>query len=271
MIKNAIKFIKGLLIGGGAILPGVSGGALAAIFGIYEPMISFISNPRVDFKKNVHYFVPIFLGGIAGVLLLSNVLSYFLEHNEMEISLFFIGCMLGIFPSLVKQAGKHGRKPIHVILLVVTALVSFWILTGARAGSEMQFTQNFGIWVVAGAIFGLGFILPGMSPSNFLMYMNLYEPMNNGISDLNFSILIPLAIGALGIFILLSKLIKHLLNISYPTVFHIIIGLVLTSTVMIIPLDATINFANFVWLATGVGLGLLMTKIEQIVAIDADS
>ena len=264
MIKNVIKFTKGLLIGGGAILPGVSGGALAAIFGIYEPLLSFISNPRINFKKNIRYFAPIFAGMLVGGVLLSYALSYFLAHNLTEISLFFVGCMFGIFPSLVKQAGLHGRKPIHVVLLILTALISFLLLTGASTDNKIQFTQNITTWLIAGAIIGLGLVLPGLSTANFLMYMDLYEPMHNGISNLNFAILIPLAIGALSIFILLSKLVKHLLNIAYPTVFHIIVGLVLTSTVMIFPFDANFTWVNSISLAFGLILGQLMTKFEKL-------
>ena len=56
------RFVKGMLIGSGAILPGVSGGALAAVFGIYEKMIAFLSDLRKDFVKNVIFFIPVGLG-----------------------------------------------------------------------------------------------------------------------------------------------------------------------------------------------------------------
>lgn len=63
-----IRFVKGMFIGSGAILPGVSGGALAAVFGIYENMIAFLSNIRKDFLKNVNYFIPVGIGGLFGIL-----------------------------------------------------------------------------------------------------------------------------------------------------------------------------------------------------------
>src|SRR5690349_12353202 len=98
------RFIKGMFIGTGAILPGVSGGALAAVFGIYERMISFLANITKDFKKNVLYFLPVGIGGVVGIFLLSIALSFFFERSEVQLLWFFIGCIIGIFPSLFKQA-----------------------------------------------------------------------------------------------------------------------------------------------------------------------
>jgi len=259
-----IKFLKGLLIGGGAILPGVSGGALAAIFGIYEPLISFMSNPKVNFKKNIYYFAPIFTGAIIGIILLSRLLSYFLTHNLTQISLFFVGCILGIFPSLIKQAALHGRKTSHIVLAITIAIVSFWIMTSFNTSSVAQISEGFFTWIMAGAILGLGLVLPGLATSNFLMYINLYEPMNTAISALDFHVLLPLTVGTVGIFILLSKLIKWLLEKYYAIIFHIIIGLVLTSTVMIMPQNANLTVLNAVSLLAGILLGSLMALTEKL-------
>lgn len=64
LLSGILNFFKGMLIGSGAILPGVSGGALAAIFGLYEPIISFLANIRKNFWENVKYFIPVGLGNI---------------------------------------------------------------------------------------------------------------------------------------------------------------------------------------------------------------
>ena len=75
-IAWVIQFVKGMLIGSGAILPGVSGGALAAIFGLYEPIITFLSNIKKDFIKNVLYFLPVGFGAIFGVFVLATPIDY---------------------------------------------------------------------------------------------------------------------------------------------------------------------------------------------------
>ena len=261
------RFIKGMFIGTGAILPGVSGGALAAVFGIYEQMILFMANITKDFKKNVLYFLPVGIGGIFGIFLLSFALSYFFETAEVQLLWFFIGCILGIFPSLIKEAGKKGRKLSDIIISVVTALVSFFLLVNMQHLLTTAMPLNFGTWILAGAIFGLGLIVPGLSPSNFLVYLEMYQPMTDGIKELNFSILIPLGIGLALIIILLAKLMRLIFEKAYSIMFHFILGIVVASTVMIIPLDAVYKGNSFLFSLvacfSGILLGSWMSKLEE--------
>lgn len=107
-----LRFVKGMFIGSGFILPGVSGGALAAIFGIYERIISFLAHITKNFKENVLYFIPVGLGGITGVFLLSFAVSFLLGAYETIILWFFVGCIIGTVPALWKEAGKKGVQPV---------------------------------------------------------------------------------------------------------------------------------------------------------------
>ena len=265
MKNSTINFIKGIFIGIGAVLPGLSGGALAAIFGIYEPLINAISNIRKDFKANVKFFIPVILGGIFGVFILSHALSYLLEYYLPEVSIFFVGCMLGIFPSLIKQAGAKGRGPIHIVLTAGVAIFSFLLLsnTFATAASTSPAAISTSTWVMSGGIIGLGLTFPGLSPSNFLMYLNLYQPLNEAISNLNFAILIPVAIGGIFSIILTAKLVAYLLRVAYAVVYHIILGLVLTSTVMIVPREFHSNLTIALCLIAGLTVGIVMSRLED--------
>ena len=249
----------------GAVLPGLSGGALAAIFGVYEPLINFVSNIKKDFKANIKFFIPIVFGGLFGVFILSHALSYLLERNLAEVSIFFVGCMLGIFPNLVGQAGAKGREPIHIVLTVGVAIFSFLLLSNIFVSTARTnyTTINIGTWVASGGIIGLGVTFPGLSPSNFLMYLNLYQPLNVAISNLNFNILIPIAIGGLLSVILTAKLVAYLLRVAYAVVYHIILGLVLTSTVMIIPREFNSNLIIALWLIAGLSVGIVMGRLED--------
>ena len=261
------RFIKGMFIGTGAILPGVSGGALAAVFGIYEQMILFMADLTKDFKKNFLYFLPVGFGGIFGIFLLSFVLSFFFETSEVQLLWFFIGCIMGIFPSLIKEAGKKGRKLKDVILSIVTAIGAFYLLVNMQHLLTTAMPLNFGTWVMAGAIFGLGLIVPGLSPSNFLVYLEMYQPMTDGIKDLNFSILIPLGIGLVLVLILLSKLMSFIFEKAYSTMFHFILGIVVASTVMIIPFGHHYighgKLFSLLACILGVLLGSWMSKLED--------
>ena len=80
MKYNLLQFIKGLFIGSGAILPGVSSGVFCVIFGIYENLVNSVLTLFSNFKKNFTFLFPIFLGVIVGIVLFGNILR-FLFHN----------------------------------------------------------------------------------------------------------------------------------------------------------------------------------------------
>lgn len=261
------RLIKGMFIGTGAILPGVSGGAIAAVFGIYERMIYFMANPFRKFKENMLFFIPVGIGGVLGIFLLSFALSYFFETAEVQLLWFFIGCIIGIFPSLAKEAGKKGRKSIHHIITIVTSIIALVFLLNDQNIVTAVIPLNFPTWIMAGAIFGLGLIVPGLSPSNFLVYLNMYQPMTDGIKNLDFSVIIPLGIGLVLVILLFSKLISIIFDKAYAGFFHFILGVVLASTVMIIPFDYNyLSLGALFCVMTcfiGIILGNWMSKLEE--------
>ena len=83
MFSIVQKVIKGMVISLGFLLPGVSGGALAAILGVYERLISFLANIKLNFKSNVLFFLPIGVGGLLGIALFSYPIEFLLEHYEI--------------------------------------------------------------------------------------------------------------------------------------------------------------------------------------------
>jgi Predicted membrane protein len=262
-----LRFVKGMFIGSGFILPGVSGGALAAIFGIYERIISFLAHITKNFKENVLYFIPVGLGGITGVFLLSFAVSFLLGTYETIILWFFVGCIVGTVPALWKEAGKQGRSNRELIILAVSFLAGFLFLwKGSSLFSEVP--QNFWTWVIAGGLIGLGMIVPGLSPSNFLVYMGMYKAMSDGIKELNFGVIIPIAIGGLVTVLGLSKVMDYIFSKAYAQLFHFILGIVFASTVMIVPTDyigfTGMNyFACFLLCVAGAGLGAWMSRLEE--------
>lgn len=261
------RFVKGIFIGSGFILPGVSGGALAAVFGIYERMISFIANITKDFKKNVLFFIPVGLGGLFGVFILSFPISFLLEHYEVQVLWFFIGCILGTIPSLYKEAGKKGRDNKHIVIMVVTFVLGFIFLKHGETFINGNLPLIFPTWMLAGALIGLGAIIPGLSPSNFLVYLNLYKPMTDGIKRFDFMVIIPIGIGAVLIVLGLSKLMDYIFNKAYAGLFHFILGIVFASTLMIIPTNFNyLSLGTIVCVITcvlGAALGGWMSMLDE--------
>lgn len=262
-----LRFVKGMFIGSGFILPGVSGGALAAIFGIYERIISFLAHITKDFKENVRFFLPIGLGGVTGVFLLSFGVSFLLGTYEVMIMWFFVGCIVGTVPALWKEAGREGRSNRDIMILIGSFIAGYLFLwQGSSLFSEVQ--QNFWTWLIAGGLIGLGMIVPGLSPSNFLIYMGMYKAMSDGIKELNFSVIVPIGIGGIVTVLGLSKMMDYIFSKAYAQLFHFILGIVIASTVMIIPTDYAgftgMNYvASFLLLLAGIALGAWMSRLEE--------
>src|SRR5690625_8000281 len=109
-----------MFIGSGFILPGVSGGALAAVFGIYERIILFLANLTKNFKENVNYFLPVGLGDLTGVFLLSLVVSVLFGGYETIILWFVVGGIVGRVAELSREAGGEGIRGRDIVKLLIT-------------------------------------------------------------------------------------------------------------------------------------------------------
>ena len=262
-----LRFFKGALIGTGFILPGVSGGALAAIFGLYQRIVSFIAHITKDFFKNVLFFIPVGLGALFGIFIVARPLSFFLGNYEAQVLWGFIGCIIGTLPALWKEAGKRGRQKKHYVILVLTALIGSVLLFAAKFFFTAQMPLNFLTWIFAGFLIALGVLVPGMSPSNFLVYFGMYKPMVDAFKTMDLLILFPLILGFAVCLFSLSSLVDMLLEKIYAGLFHFIVGIVVASTFMIVPLHY--NYLSpgtiicVITLFAGIALGFWMSKLEE--------
>jgi putative membrane protein len=273
VISWIVRLLKGALIGTGFILPGVSGGALAAIFGLYERIIGFIAHITRDFLKNVWFFIPVGLGALLGIFLLSHPLAFFMENYEGPVLWGFVGCIIGTLPKLWKDAGKIKRNNKHIIVMIFSFVVSFSFLFFAEQHFGAAVPQNIGTWCLAGALIAFGVLLPGMSPSNFLVYMGLYKPMVEAFKVFDFFVLLPIFAGLIVCLLAFSKIVDYLFSKIYTALFHCIFGIVLASTIMIVPgtpwSEVSYNYLNaaaivcLVTLVFGCILGRWMCTLEE--------
>ena len=271
------RFFKGVVIALGFILPGVSGGVLAAILGIYERLLGFMAHFRRNFKRDFWYFVPVGLGGIVGIALLSAPLEYLLAHAQVIVLWGFAGAIIGTLPALMKTATSRApRDWLDGVWFFGTFIISAGLLYFM---SELFGTlpANFGGFIVAGALIALGVLVPGLSPSNLLLILGLFTPMLTGFKRLDIvGVYLPIAIGGILAMALFSKLMDHLLVKFHSRVYHFILGIVLASTMLILipnPYAAeSISYAHAtlstylfraIALAVGIALGYWMSALES--------
>lgn len=262
-----LKIFQGALIGLGAVLPGISGGVLCVVFGIYKTIMEFLADPIRKFKTHIPKLIPVIIGGIIGFLGVANLLSFLLEKYPAPSVCVFIGLIAGMLPSLFKEAGEQGRSKGSYISMALAMAFIFALLISLRVFS-VQITPNFAWYLFCGFCLALSVIAPGMSFSTLLMPLGLYEPFVDGIGHLDFSVLIPGGIGALITVILFAKAVNALFDKHYSISFHAIIGIVIAATVMIIPFESftvsvTSCIVNIVCLVSGIIAALLLDKFNQ--------
>ena len=267
--KLFMQLLQGALIGLGAVLPGISGGVLCVVFGIYKPVMELLANPFRNFKTHVPKLIPIIIGMGVGFLGIAKVLSFFLDKFPTQSVCLFVGLIGGMLPSLFREAGEQGRSKFSWIALAIAAACIFALLTGLKV-LNVTIDPNFAWYIFCGVCLALSVIAPGMSFSTLLMPLGLYEPFVAGIGNFDFSILIPAGIGALATVILFAKAIDSLFNHHYSVSFHAIVGIVIAATIMIIPFGSIFAsvmgfIIHMICLTVGVIAALLLDQFNQSV------
>ena len=270
-LQFIVRVLQGALIGLGAVLPGISGGVLSVIFGIYKPIMELLSNPFKNFKTHVPKLIPVIIGGVIGFLGVANILSFFLEKYPDPSVCVFIGLITGMLPSLFREAGEQGRSKGSYISMAVCMCVIFTLLIGLQMTS-IEVAPNFFWYLFCGFCLALSIIAPGMSFSTLLMPLGLYTPFIDGIGHFDMGILIPGGIGALVTVICLAKAVNALFDNYYSIAFHGIIGIVIAATVMIIPFSGFTSpgtaLVNGVCIIIGILVALALDKFNSRVKVE---
>ena len=252
------NILKGALIGTGAILPGISGGVLCVVFGIYRPVMELLSHPIRELKKHFWFFVSILIGFAVGVLGISKLLKWVLASAEIPAVWLFIGLIVGTMPSLWQEAGKQGRTKGNLLtgLMTFTGMLAFLMLV--KGSGTLTVTPSIWLWLGCGVLWGLGFIAPGLSPSSLFFFLGVMELMMDGISSLSLAVILPMGIGLIGCVLLLSRGIGWLLKNRYAGTMHAILGLAVASTVVILPFGSAKSWVDYVVYAACFAVGLVV-------------
>ncbi|MBQ9773432.1 MAG: DUF368 domain-containing protein [Clostridia bacterium] len=235
LYQPILWIIQGALVGFGAILPGLSGGALCAAFGLYQPIIEVLSKPLRAIRKYWYMLLFVALGGILGVVGLAGLADWLLELNATVVYCVFAGLVLGTVPELYVDAGQRGRSRASYLSMGICFAVILAILIWLRFGVSFRMPENLLGWMVCGVLWGLSFIVPGLSSSNVIMFIGLYQPMMAGIKDFEWSVLLPMGGMMLATLLLFSQLMKRALDRFYSVVLHGVLGSVLATSIMIVP------------------------------------
>ena len=223
-------FFKGIVVGIGGIAPGLSGSALLVILGLYQKTINSIGTLFKNFKKNILFLVPLFLGFGIGVLLFSKVVNFLLNNFEMQTRFAFLGLVLGTVPLFYKEVKKEGFSNKYYILIAISAILGILLFTVNKSIFPQIKNPNLLQSILLGVAVAGSSIIPGVDSAVILSSLGLYELYVSSLANFNLSILIPagfgLVIGALVIAFIMSKLIKKYYTITFSIIFGLFISII---------------------------------------------
>ena len=233
-LQILLWIVQGVIVGIGAILPGVSGGTLCYAFGIYTQLLEVLTSPIKGIKK--HWFMLIFVGlGVgAGFVGFAGITASLLRWNAPVVICIFIGLILGTVPELWREAGERGRNKFSILSTVLSFVFVFVLFFLAGNVWSIQIPATWWGFAICGFAWGLSFIIPGFSTSTLLMFFGIYNKMSEGINSLDFKVVIPMGIGMLITILGLSRVMKLIFDKHHSIASHSVLGFVLATTTMLI-------------------------------------
>ena len=232
------NFLKGIAMSISQLVPGVSGGTIAIILGIYDKLLHAVNNILNDFKNQYKILLEVGIGAAVGMVLFSNIIKNLFDKFPIPVGYLFIGVILGGAPLMYKKAtvkGFNKKNIIYLVLGIVIVLMMGEPNNDASAIITSLNLVNF-LWLfIGGAVIAIALILPGISGSFMLYVLGLYNTVMTAIGELNIPILIPLALGGIVGTLLTARIIEKLL-IKFPEQTYILIfGFILGSVFSVFP------------------------------------
>lgn len=248
-----MDIIKGMLIGIANIIPGVSGGTMAVSLGIYDKLISSVSNLLTDWKRSLVTLLPIIIGCGIGIVGFTYAIEYLLNHHTFVTCMAFVGLILGGIPTLVSSLKKELKK--NSSRIGISGIMAFLVLFAVAVllpmmNAEDEVLKTFSVTpgtvtalFFVGVIASATMVVPGVSGSLVMMILGYYYGIINTIKSFldslkafdmaglmhGFALLMPFGIGVLlGIF-LIAKLITFLFNKFGVQTYCAILGLIAAS------------------------------------------
>ncbi|PEJ30462.1 DUF368 domain-containing protein [Bacillus pseudomycoides] len=232
---------RGFCMGVSDLIPGVSGGTIAVVLGIYERLLAAISGFfSREWKKHLGFLIPLAAGVAVALLTLSHVIKYLLEYHYEPTQFFFLGLILSILPMLMKEANvKETFKAGHIVILIVAAaLVAVTAFfkpdKAADPITTLTILNTIGLFL-AGWMASMAMLLPGISGSFILLIIGVYPTAINALTTLNLPLIAVIGAGVMVGFVVSSKGISYLLAHFKSATFAAIIGLVIGSIAVVFP------------------------------------
>lgn len=240
--KNTIlTSLKGLLIGASMLVPGVSGGTMAIVLGIYDELIRSVNNIFKDFKKSFFFLFKFCIGAGIGFILFARLISTALDKYERPVMYLFIGAILGGIPLLIKQSEIKKNNIKQIIFGAIAGLLGLGLVLALEQLPESSFVFDANITpkllimqIITGFIIAIALVLPGISTSHMLLVLGMYPAFLSALENPLKNILFLGFLGVsviIGVFIITRPLefaMKKYPQLTYCGIIGFVAGSVIT-------------------------------------------
>ncbi|MFN3770776.1 MAG: DUF368 domain-containing protein [Ectopseudomonas guguanensis] len=249
MKKYFLLYAKGMAMGAADVVPGVSGGTIAFISGIYDELLrSIASIPEALMlllrgrikdawqMANATFLLVLFSGIVTSILTLARVITYLLHHHPIPVWSFFFGLILVSTYLVGREIGRWNWS--RAVSFVLGLALAYWITVAA----PMQWGSDLPTLFLAGAIAICAMILPGISGSFILLLLGLYSVVLGAVKDLNLLVLAVFASGCLVGLLSFARLLSWLLSRWRDLSLAFLCGLMLGSLNKVWPWKETLTW-----------------------------
>ncbi len=249
-------FLKSIVIGLGAIAPGLSGSVLLVLFGLYTKTVTAISTTIscfFDFVfkffrniknlkslkdldelktiiKNIKFLIPLALGIVCGVLFFSKLIDFLLATFPMQTRFGFLGFILGSVPLFYKEVKKEGFNKKYYIVMILAFLIGILLFYFSGNSFNKIENPNFLQAVLLGITVATSYIIPGVDSAAILSALGMYELWVDSLANMNLAVLIPAGIGliagVLTVSVIINKLIKRYYTLTFSVIFGFFISII---------------------------------------------
>ena len=261
--RSVLTVIKGMIVGGTMLVPGVSGGSMAMILGIYDKLVSSVSSFAKHKRESLIFLGQFSLGGGLGMLLFARPILGLIERFPMPMLYFFLGAVAGGVPLILRETSFSFREPAWLALGLL-AVFGISCLPEGLFAAEMAGAAGFLFLMAAGVAAAAALVLPGISVSYLFLVLGIYDELMRSISTLRLSFLVPLALGLLLGVVLTTRVLETAMNRHPRPTYLMILGFVFGSMAEVFPgiPSRTELLVCLAALAAGFGVIRLVTASE---------
>lgn len=231
-----LTLLRGAFVGSTMLVPGVSGGSMAMILGIYDKLIAAISSLMQDLKGNLLFLGVFVIGAGSGMLLFARPLEALIEMQPRIMMYLFLGAVAGGIPMIWRKAqiGKPGVSQavwmaVGLLCVVAISLLPEGLFSVSEGGQGML------LLLAAGFVAAIALILPGISVSYLLLVLGLYDRMIVAIGNLDIWFLLPLGVGVLAGILATTRTLESAMQRFPQRTYMVILGFILAGMVQAYP------------------------------------